>query len=975
MLRSKAFVKRTRKGNVVKVVKEHYLRDDITCSSTLCTVCQHQAQPILSDSPRQTSTIPAHYLMPDTNVFMNQLDIMEHAAVKDVIVLQTVREELRHLSMPIYNRLNSILADKNKRFYLFANEHHRDTYIEKLKDESPNDRNDRAIRVAAKWYADHLRSNGRGPRIEVVMLSDDRANREKAAATSIKTVSVREYVDSMKDVPELLDMLAAPKDGSAEHDDKIVYEEHLAAVLIQNGIKKGTFTQGSLNVSQHNVLEATIVGQVDGETRTIHILGRKNMNRSIQGDIVAVEVLPKSEWKKSTSVAVEEEEDEEEMMHGEKETDTSDNKAAMDVDESQGEGEPTGRVVGIIRKKWRPYCGFIVKKSVHSKKGSTAPESVLFRAIDRRIPAIRIKTAQAHGLLGNRIVVSIDSWPTNSMLPLGHFVKTLGSSGDKETETEVLLLEHDVPYQEFSKSVLDDLPVEGENWVVQDKHLIEENRRDLRHLNICSIDPPGCTDIDDALHVRDLENGNYEVGVHIADVTYFVKPGQAMDAEAASRGTTVYLVDKRIDMLPSLLGTNLCSLRSNVDRLAFSCIWELNKDAEIVDVNFTKSVIRSKHSFTYEEAQNRIDDERMQDDITKGIRILNELAKKLRAMRINRGALTLSSPEVRFNLENDSQDPVDVEMKELKETNALVEEFMLLANISVAEKIYSKFPNSALLRKHGAPPLNNFDTLRKALAEVNITLDVESSKALADSLDKAELPNDSYFNKLVRIMTTRCMMQAQYFCSGTESEAEFRHYGLATPIYTHFTSPIRRYSDVIVHRLLQACIDPDAVYGQELIDKTRMKDLCDVLNHRHRMAQQAGRSSVELYTNMFFKNKVQVEEGRVIRVLKNGFVVLVPRYGIEGIIYTSPKVGAASPFIFKEESNCLEANGVVIKMFDTVKAEVSVEGDEEGMRQKMRMRLVEPFVEGVSVIPSVPAKRNMPNGGNSTKKQKSSYTL
>ncbi|KAG0169487.1 exosome catalytic subunit dis3 [Apophysomyces sp. BC1034] len=987
MLRSKAFVKRTRKGNVVKVVKEHYLRDDITCSSALCTTCQHHTKPVLSEEPRKTSTIQQHYLVPDTNVFMNQLDIMEHSAIKDVIVLQTVRDELRHLSMPVYNRLNSILADKNKRFYLFANEHHRDTFIERLKDESPNDRNDRAIRVSTKWYADHLKAQGLGRRIEVVMLSDDRANREKAAATNIKTISVREYVNSMKDVPELLDMLAAPKDGSAEKDDKIIYEEHISAALIQNGIKKGTITQGSLTVSQHNVLEATLIGQVNGEARTIHILGRKHMNRSIQGDVVAVELLPKSEWKKSTSIAVEDEEDNEEMMHGEKEVDATEEKSAMDIDD-QTEGEPTAKVVGIIRKKWRPYCGFIVKKSVHSKEGSSAPESVIFRAIDRRIPAIRIKTAQAHSLVGNRIVVSIDNWPTNSMLPMGHFVKTLGSSGDRETETEVLLLEHDVPYQEFAKRILDDLPSEGEDWVVQERHLKHENRRDLRHLNICSIDPPGCTDIDDALHVRTLENGNYEVGVHIADVTYFVKPGQAMDEEAAARGTTVYLVDKRIDMLPSLLGTNLCSLRSNVERLAFSCIWvtkllgsdykdfdaifqELNSDAEIVKADFTKSVIRSKHSFTYEEAQNRIDDENMQDDVTKGIRILNDLAKKLRKMRINRGALTLSSPEVRFNLENDSQDPVDVELKELKETNALVEEFMLLANISVAEKIYSKFPSSALLRKHEAPPLNNFDTLRKALAEVDITLDVESSKALADSLDKAELPNDSYFNKLVRIMTTRCMMQAQYFCSGTESEAEFRHYGLASPIYTHFTSPIRRYSDVIVHRLLQACIDPDAVYGQELIDKTKMKEQCDVLNHRHRMAQQAGRSSVELYTNMFFKNKIQVEEGRVIRVLKNGFVVLVPKYGIEGVIYTSPKPGAPSPFTFKEETNSLEAGDITIKMFDTVKAEVCVEGDEQGMRQKMRMRLVEPFVEGVSVIPTVLTKRRVAEtDSNSNKKNK-----
>jgi exosome complex exonuclease DIS3/RRP44 len=209
--------------------------------------------------------------------------------------------------------------------------------------------------------------------------------------------------------------------------------------------------------------------------------------------------------------------------------------------------------------------------------------------------------------MGQRILVAIDSWNKDSIFPMGHFVKALGAAGDKSTETEVLLLEHDVPHQEFALQVLNCLPIEGDLWIVKDEHL--RGRADLRHLNVCSIDPPGCTDIDDALHVRQLPNNNYEVGVHIADVTYFVKPNTPLDDEAALRGTTVYLVNKRIDMLPGLLGTNLCSLHSKVDRLAFSCIWELNAEAEIVNVSFTKSIISSKESFTYEEAQTRIDDQ------------------------------------------------------------------------------------------------------------------------------------------------------------------------------------------------------------------------------------------------------------------------------------------------------------------------------------------------------------------------------
>ncbi|KAG0050997.1 exosome catalytic subunit dis3, partial [Linnemannia elongata] len=802
MLRQKAFMKKTKSGKVLKVVKEHYLRDDIWCSVETCKVCEH-SEPVLSAVPsiNKAYRLP-HYIIPDTNIFINQIDVMEHPLITNVIVLQTVLEEVKHLSLPIYQRVRDMIANKEKRFYVFSNEHHRGTFIEKLKDESPNDRNDRAIRVATKWYGNHIKDLN--PRVSVVMMTDDAGNRDKATADGLQAISVKWYIEAL-DNAEILDMMSSAKD--LDDGQKTIYDEHLSAAHVSNGIKSGKYLQGKLGISSHNYLEGSIYTKINGEEGTILIVGRSNLNRAVDGDIIAVELLPKSEWRTTpTGVVVDEEEEqaEEESLKAEQEAAATAAKEDAVMAEPEAEKpaakethkldtpQPCGKVVGIIRRNWRQYCGFIDRKSVHTPAGSSAPVNVLFYAMESKIPKIKIRTRQAHSLLGKRIIVAIDSWPRTSRYPIGHFIRALGEAGDKSTETEVLLLEHDVPFHEFSKQVLSFLPVEGENWVVQPEHFA--GREDFRSLNVCSIDPPGCTDIDDALHVIPLPNGNYQVGVHIADVTHFVKPGNVMDQEAASRGTTVYLVDKRIDMLPSLLGTNLCSLRSNVERLAFSCIWELNKDAEIVNVRFTKSVIASKASLTYEEAQNRIDDASMQDDVTSGIRILNMLAKKLKQRRLDMGALTLASPEVRFSLERDTQDPVDVEMKELKETNALVEEFMLLANISVARKIYEKFPDSAMLRCHPQPPSANFEKLEKAVARFGIEIDHSTSKTLSDSLDNAVLPEEPYFNKLLRIMTTRCMMQALYFCSGAQIEQEFRHYGLATDIYTHFTSPIRRYS-------------------------------------------------------------------------------------------------------------------------------------------------------------------------------------
>ncbi|KAJ2741500.1 exosome catalytic subunit dis3, partial [Coemansia sp. BCRC 34301] len=919
MLRNKSFVKRTRKGNIVRTVKEHYLRDDISCGYESCkhSVCVnsrseadeqgktavggvHPAAP-LSASPRSSVQWGPHYLVPDTNAFVNQIDILERPIINNVIVLSTVLDELRGLSMVIYNRVRAIIRDHERRWFVFSNEHHRETFVDRASSESPNDRNDRAIRVAVKWLETHLG----GSSIRPVMVTNDEDNLREATTDRVTACRMEDCLGVYSEYPELLDMMSSVNitDRGSSDPSWDGYAEYLSPVQIQAGIKAEILVQGALQIAQYNYLEGSIFAAFpDGKERRVLIIGRKDMNRAIQGDKVAVQILPRSQWRKAPSAALVDEDEDAVPDVDTKATEAATTPATTqavpdtdktnegrarkrariageklaagndangheemgefvkpaDVEDDSVDGEPTGRVVGVIRRNWRSYCAFLDPNFAYKgAKASNAPVSVSVLAMDRRIPKIKIRTRQVDVLSGQRFVVAIDSWPKESRYPHGHFVRALGDAGDKATETEVLLLEHDVPFQPFTKNVRADLPPEGDKWLLDvDRDQVSSGkRRDLRHVDICSIDPPGCTDIDDALHAFRLPNGNFQVGVHIADVTNFVKPNTAMDKEAAHRSTTVYLVDRRIDMLPELLGTNLCSLMSNVDRLAFSCIWELDQDANIIDVTFHKSVIHSKASLTYEEAQNRIDDPSQSDPITNNIRDLNMLAKKLRKRRIDAGALTLSSPEVRFRLENDSQDPVDVEMKALKETNALVEEFMLLANTSVAGKIYQHFPDSALLRRHPEPPAQNFDNLQHALKPLGIQLETGSSLALAQSLDRAVLASDPYFNNLLRILTTRCMMQAQYFCSGSCTPEEFRHYGLATGIYTHFTSPIRRYADVMVHRLLHASIDRDAAYGAELTDKIKMNEQSDVLNHRHRMAQQASRSSVELYTNLFFKGK------------------------------------------------------------------------------------------------------------------------
>ncbi|KAI6670145.1 hypothetical protein NL676_005030, partial [Syzygium grande] len=456
---------------------------------------------------------------------------------------------------------------------------------------------------------------------------------------------------------------------------------------------------------------------------------------------------------------------------------------------------------------------------------------------------------------------------------------------DRDTESEVVLIENDIDARPFSFQVLACLPPLP--WSVSSEDLTNPIRQDLRHLCVFSVDPPGCKDIDDALHCTALSSGNFEVGVHIADVTNFVHPSTPLDDEAVQRGTSVYLVERRIDMLPKPLTEDICSLRADVERLAFSVIWEMTPEAEIISTRYTKSIIKSCAALSYIEAQARMDDSRLADPLTTDLRNMNTLAKIMRHRRIERGALTLASAEVKFQIDTETHDPLDIGMYQIREANQMVEEFMLAANVSVAEKILKHYPLCSLLRRHPIPTKEMLEPLLRTAASVGLDLDVSSSKALADSLDRA-VGEDPYFNKLIRILATRCMTQAVYFCSGDLTLPEYHHYGLAAPLYTHFTSPIRRYADVIVHRLLAASL---GIYKLPAVfqDRPQLTSIADNLNYRHRNAQMASRASVELHTLIYFRKRPTDTEARIVKIRSNGFIVFVPKFGIEGPVYLTER--------------------------------------------------------------------------------------
>ncbi|KAJ4336481.1 exosome catalytic subunit dis3 [Didymella glomerata] len=972
-LSSKVYVRSTKSGKVQKIVRELYLRQDIPCSSNLCRECLEIAPTdyskkvapfVLSDTPAGSKNFPnGQYLVPDTNAFLTGMDLFEvETAFHDVIVLQTVLEEVKNRSLPLYHRLIALTKNEGKRFYVFFNEFRQETHIARDQGESINDRNDRAVRRAVQWYNQHItdavaaRSKKQTRVPTVVMITDDRDNLRKAKAEKVPGVTLSDFVSGLENADELLDMISAAQEQREVRSKKpeVFYPDHFSISKMMTGVKAGTMHQGVFNVSQYNYLEGSV--HVPAFDKSLIILGRENSNRAVSGDVVVVEVLPRDQWKAPSTKIVEEDtvakNDNAEQEEGENVVSEREKKALQEEvkrahgQNTEGKPQPTARVVGIIKRNWRQYVGHIDRDSVRSTaKTSRQQQTVFLVPMDKRVPKIRIRTRQAGELLGQRVLASIDSWEKDSRYPVGHFIRSLGELESKGAETEALLLEWDVQYKPFPKTVLDCLPAEGHDWKVpaSTEDPGWKGRKDLRDLVVCSIDPPGCVDIDDALHARKLPNGNYEVGVHIADVSHFVKPNNAMDKEASQRGTTVYLVDKRIDMLPMLLGTDLCSLKPYVERYAFSVIWEVNEKADIIKSEFTKSVIRSREAFSYEQAQLRIDDASQQDELTTGMRTLLMLSQKLKQKRMDAGALNLASPEVKVRSESETSDPVDVHVKKSLATNSLVEEFMLLANISVAARNYEAFPQTALLRRHAAPPKSNFEELANQLkVKKGLELKSDSSGAVADSLDKCVDPNNPFFNTLVRIMATRCMMSAEYFCAGTQAYPEFRHYGLASEIYTHFTSPIRRYADLEAHRQLAAAIEYEQL-DASLHSKAKLEGVCKNINVRHRNAQMAGRASIEYYVGQALKGKDITEEGFIMKIFSNGFVVFVPRFGIESLIRLRDLATPEPEAEFDADNYQLNIKGDInrsVELFERVMVRITDELEESTGKRKVKLTLV-----------------------------------
>lgn len=497
----KVFV-RSRNGGATKIVREHYLRSDIPCLSRSCTKCQDIVVPdaqnnlpkfVLSESPQVLpKPIGKHYVVLDTNIVLQAIDLLENPdCFFDVIVPQIVLDEVRNRSYPVYTRLRTLCRDSDdkKRFVVFHNEFSENTFVERKKDETINDRNDRAIRKTCKWYANHLKEYG----ISVILVTNDRLNRNAATSDDdIITKSLFQYVDLLPNSNEIKDLipnLEAANEANTKEEDKediseFNFSEYYPTARIMGGLKNGVLYQGNIQISEYNFLEGSV--SIPGFSKPVLIVGEKNLNRAFNGDQVVIELLPQTEWKAPSTIALDSEhfnvndnpdaQDEDEPSNATSIiSDTQRRLLAKDAIQAQKakKVQPTARVVAIPRRSWRQYVGQIAPNSVDLQTGGT--QNVFVILMDKCLPKIRIRTRRAKELLDKRIVISVDSWPTTHKYPLGHFVRDLGGIETAQAETEALLLEHDVEYRPFSKKVLECLPAEGHEWkapeVLTDLHM------------------------------------------------------------------------------------------------------------------------------------------------------------------------------------------------------------------------------------------------------------------------------------------------------------------------------------------------------------------------------------------------------------------------------------------------------------------------------------------------------------------------
>lgn len=548
-----------------------------------------------------------------------------------------------------------------------------------------------------------------------------------------------------------------------------------------------------------------------------------------------------------------------------------------------------GEVVEVLKRSKVNFVG-VLQKNTNKNFGFVVPDDHKMY-VDIFISEGKLNEAKD----GDKVQATISDWPKNSKNPFGKITKVLGKPGDHNTEMHSILLEYDLPF-EFESEVekeAEQLPIEITKEEIS-------RRRDMRNDLTFTIDPKDAKDFDDALSFTKLENGNYEIGIHIADVSHYLQPKTLLDKEAYKRATSVYLVDRVVPMLPEMLSNGVCSLRPREEKLTFSAVFEINEETQIINQWFGRTVTYSDQRFAYEEAESIIENCKLSDsyqsytmpsnisilnkeyvvkpEIVEATLKLNQFAKILRKKRMKQGAISFDRIEVKFNLDKEAK-PVGVFFKKSKDANKLIEEFMLLANRKVAEFIglsQKKATNKTFIyRVHDEPDVEKLASLQNMIQKFGYKINTDTKETTSQSLNKLLKDVDGKAeSNMIETLTIRTMSKAVY------TTQNIGHYGLAFDYYSHFTSPIRRYPDVMTHRLLQHYLNKGESPKADLYEEKTKHS-----SKREELASKAERSSIKYMQVKYMQNhKDEIFEGVITGVTEWGVYVEIKSNKCEGMV-------------------------------------------------------------------------------------------
>ena len=529
-------------------------------------------------------------------------------------------------------------------------------------------------------------------------------------------------------------------------------------------------------------------------------------------------------------------------------------------------GSLEGEITRIVERSRKQYVG----------TADVSDHAIFVKMDPRRMPmdVYLSKRDNPNVQHGDKVVIRITDWALGSKSPAGELVEVLGRAGENNTEMHAILAEYGLPYH-FEQKVEDAAQAIPSTITKADYAA----RRDFRKITTFTIDPADAKDFDDALSIRKIEDGVWKVGVHIADVTHYVQPRSVIDTEAEERGTSVYLVDRTIPMLPEKLSNELCSLRPDEESLCFSAVFTLNEEAEVLDKWFGRTVILSNRRFTYEEAQQII--ETGKGDFAEEVLTLNRLAQRMRKTRFKRGAVSFQREEAKFKLDAEGK-PLGVYFKEQKEANQLIEEFMLLANKQVAEFCGHHKVNGRAVRRtmvyrvHDVPNEEKLEKFRTFVLRFGYVFKADKGRAVAKEMNKLlGQAKGRIEENVISNLAVRAMSKAFY------STDNIGHYGLAFPYYTHFTSPIRRYPDLVAHRMLQK-----ALLGEEFTaaDETMCEEAADQSTNREQAADNCERDIDKLYIASYMQQFIGEEFDAEVSGVQSFGVFVALENGCEGLI-------------------------------------------------------------------------------------------